>query len=145
MNHISLSLTLDDDGTAEFGITLVYNEFSGKGACFVDVKEFRKIASQLSVLPLPSKGTMPIEGGYYSEDMQSFAQKHLEISAHPRRSASHATLKIMLSSPFVEDVDEFRATLVCEIPVSYELLRKMSNAMDSLSHGHSEVFTFDIE
>jgi hypothetical protein len=137
MNTLSLSIRRDDD-SIELIASLAYNGFVGTGSCYLENGTFTKCAQRFALYPLPDEGVC-LEGGYFNEDMRGLKQTHLHISARP--SDSSGLLHVVLAVPVDAGVSTFEAQLVCTIPVTYEKLKDISEAMTALANDHGDSYT----
>lgn len=140
MNALDLSLKHADENTAELFVSLKYNGFEGEGSCFVDTSALAARAHRFALFPLPNDGSVCIEGGYFNQDMSGLQQTHLHISARPKDALGNLALQVTLATPVDSDVSDFEAKLSCVIPVSYEQLKNLAEAILALVERHGDEF-----
>ena len=144
MNALDLSLKHGDDNTAELFASLKYNGFEGEGSCFVDTVALAACAHRFALFPLPNDGSVCIEGGYFNQDMSELEQTHLHISAWPKDALGTLALQVKLAAPVDRDISDFEAKLSCVIPVSYEQLKNLAEAILALAERHSDEFMINL-
>jgi hypothetical protein len=144
MNFLSLSFERDDDNTAELVVSVNYNRFTGSGSCYVDITAFTARAQRFALFPLPSDGSVCVEGGYFNEDMRGLKQTHLHISARPIDALGNLALHIVLAVPVDAGINSFEANLTCTIPVTYEQLKNLSEVMIALASSHGDNYQIDL-
>ena len=144
MNHLKLSVKNSDDETSELFASLQYNEFHGAGCCYLNVAAIHDAAQKFALFPLPIDGAICLEGGYYKENMRELEQTHLHISARPSGGVGRLLLRIALSTPVDQYICEFEAKLVCVVPISYEQLKGISEALIALVNGHGNEYQINL-
>lgn len=144
MNNLSLSFKRDDDNTAELFVSLNYNGFAGSGSCYVDIAAFAASAHRFALFPLPSDGSVCVEGGYFNEDMHGLKQTHVHVSARPSDALGNLALRIVLAMPVDAGISNFEANLICTIPATYEQLKNLAEAMIALASGYGDKYKIDL-
>lgn len=140
MNTLELCLKHGDDNTAELFASFKYNGFEGEGSCFVDTAALAACAHRFALFPLPNDGSVCIEGGYFNQDMSELQQTHLHISASPKDAMGTLALQVELAAPIDRDISDFEAKLSCVVPVSYEQLKNLAEAILALAEHHGDEF-----
>jgi hypothetical protein len=145
MNTLNLSLKRSDDNSAELFATLKYEDFEGRGSCYVDIAAFIVRAEKFALFPLPSDGSVCVEGGYFNDDMRGLKQTHLHLSAQPSDKLGNLTLCVTLAKPVDEGVSNFAASLTCKVPATYEQLKSLSEAMVALAKNHGDEYSINLQ
>jgi hypothetical protein len=145
MNTLNLSLKRSDENSAELFVILKYEDFEGRGSCHIDIAALIVRAEKFALFPLPSDGSVCVEGGYFNDDMRGLKQTHLHLSAQPGDKLGNVTLCITLAKPVDEGVRNFEANLTCKVPATYEQLKNLSEAMVALAKNHADEYRIDLQ
>ncbi len=82
-DHLRLTLTPDDDGTAELHAEVVANGFSGRGSAWFNVSAVADLAGVLCKA-FPLSDPVELEGGYWiKESGAGLTQEHLALRFYP--------------------------------------------------------------
>lgn len=144
MNSLSISLKHFEDSSIELFVILNYRGFKGTGSCYLDSLDFSKRAQRFALFPLPIDGSVCIEGGYFNENMIGLKQTHLHVSARPTDVLGNLALNVKLATPVDLGVTNYEATLSCVIPMTYEKLKELAEAMAALANCHGDEYSIEL-
>jgi hypothetical protein len=144
MNSLRFRMEYEEDGTGELFLAVEFQGFSGASSCYVDLLSLLEAAKRFALYPIPADQSVQIEGGYFAQDMKGLAQTHLHVSAFPADSLGNVGLRVSLAVPYDEGISAYKALLACELSVSYEQLKDLSQGLVALAERNSDEYSLSL-
>lgn len=135
-NRLRLTLTPDDDGTAELHGEVVADGFSGRGSAWFNVKAIADFAEMLGKA-FPLSGRMELKGGYWGKETGGgLTQEHLAVRFYPVAGRGVLGCQVRLATSVQEQQRPEEQNVVrAELTTSYEELQRFSAALLNLANG----------
>ena len=135
-DRLRLTLTPDDDGTAELHAEVTANGFSGRGSAWFNVSALAHLADTLQQA-FPLSDAIELKGGYWGkENGTGLAQEHLAIRFYPAAGRGVLGCQVRLATSAQEhDRPEMQHVVRVEITTSYQELLQFSSALRNMASG----------
>ena len=135
-DRLRLTLTPDDDGTAELHAEVVARGFSGRGSAWFNLSGLTEFANALGKA-FPLQDAIELRGGYWGKEPGAgLTQEHLTVRFYPVGNRGAVGCQVRLATPIQEHdrPDEQHAVRV-ELTTHYQELQQFSTDMLSLANG----------
>lgn len=135
-DHLRLTLTPDDDGTAELHGEVLANGFSGRGSAWFNVREVVDFADILSKA-FPLSDAIELKSGYWGKESGAgLAQEHLALRFYPVAGRGLLGCQVRLATSMHEyNRPEEQHLVRAELITSYQELQQFSAGLTDLANG----------
>lgn len=137
-DHLRLTLTPDDDGTAEMHAEVVANGFCGRSSAWFNLSAIADLASTLGEA-FPLSGAVELRGGYWGRKSgDGLTEEHLVIRFYPAGGRGVVGCQVRLATPSYEHGrPEELYRVHAALATSYQELRQFSHSLFRLASGQA--------
>jgi hypothetical protein len=135
-DHLRLTISPDDDGTAELHGEVVANGFSGRGSAWFNVSEVADFANVLGEA-FPLTDAVELKGGYWGgEPDVGLTQEHFALRFYPVAGRGVLGCQVRLATSVQEyNRPEEQHLVRAELTTSYQELQRFSVNLAHLATG----------
>ena len=135
-DRLRLTLTPDDDGTAELHGEVTANGFSGCGSAWFNVSALADLANTLQ-RAFPLSDAIELKGGYWGRETGAgLTQEHLALRFYPVAGRGILGCQVRLATSAQEhDRPEMRHAVQVEITTPYQELLQFSAELRNMTSG----------
>lgn len=99
MNRLALTITPDEDGTAELRGRVQGDGFAGSGSAWFNVEMLEAFCASLAAYPIDPSSVASIAGGYWDERGEKLKETHLAIRIAPSDSRGALQVSVQMGEP----------------------------------------------
>lgn len=99
MNRLTLTVTPDDDGTAELRGSVQADGFAGSGSAWFNVEKLEAFCASLAAYPIDGTSAPFIAGGYWDDDGEKLQETHLAVRIAPFDSLGALRVSVQMEEP----------------------------------------------
>ena len=135
-DRLRLTLTPDDDGTAELHGQVTANGFSGCSSAWFNVSALVDLADTLQ-RSFPLSDALELKGGYWGKETGGgLTQEHLALRFYPVAGRGVLGCQVRLATSAQEhDRPEMQHLVRVELTTSYQELLQFSAALRNMASG----------
>ncbi|MGY1426514.1 hypothetical protein [Lysobacter sp. A289] len=135
-DRLRLTLTPDDDGTAELHGEVVADGFSGRGSAWFNVSAIADFAGVLGKA-FPLSDVVELKGGYWGKESGAgLTQEHLALRFYPVAGRGVLGCQVRLATSVQEHHrPEEQRVVRAELTTSYQELQQFSADLINLANG----------
>lgn len=138
MDQLTLTVTLDDDGTAELRGHIQGNGFVGSGSAWFNVDEVEAFCANLAAYPIDANSPPFIAGGYW-DGRGGLRETLLAIRVAPLDARGYLHVSVQMGRPAAMNEPADRAQGVSTwFVVGYNDVQRFQSALVKALTGHGD-------
>ncbi len=137
-DHLRLTLTPDDDGSAELHAEVVANGFRGRSSAWFNVSAIADLANTLGEA-FPLSDVIELRGGHWGRKSgDGLTEEHLALHFYPAGGRGVVGCHVRLATPSHEHSrPEGLHRVHAELATSYQELQRFSSELLNLASGQT--------
>lgn len=137
-DYLRLTLTPDDDGTAELHAEVVANGFCGRSSAWFNVSAIADLANTLGEA-FPLSDVVELQGGHWGRKSgDGLSEEHLALRFYPAAGRGVVACQARLATPSYEHSrPEELHRVHAELATSYQELQQFSASLLNLASGQA--------